>query len=330
MSRRALVIGSTGHIGSALTRELLDRGYLVTATTRAARPSALEGLDVEVARGDADRPGQIAAWADGHDVIVDAAAPYPVDLFLRGGSAQRSPIEHARRRAEELVEATRSSGATLGFVSSFTTLPRPEPPGGREAMEATLRRRLHPYFEAKATMEAVVLSAARAGVPAAVVNPSTCLGPWDRKPAAQSFIPQLLQGGAPVTVRRPVNVIDVRDVAAALCSAIDLGHFGTPIALAGHNLRVDDLADRICAIAGVRAPAFRTSARLAAATTVWAEAAWALVGRPSPFPALWSLLVLEGYAMEPSPRQLELGTEPRPLDETLRDAIAWYRRRDAC
>jgi len=329
LTRRALVIGSTGHIGQAITRELLARGYAVSATTRARSPRGLADLDVELLRGDADSPGQLAAWTAGHDVVIDAAAPYPVNMFLPSGPAGRTHVARAKRRAVDLVEATEASGSTLGYVSSFTTLERPDPPGSLAAIEASMRRQVHPYFAVKDAMEEVVLAGARRGVPAAIVNPATCMGPWDRR-AKDAFVPQLLSGVVPATVTRPVNVIDVRDVATALCTAIEAEHFGEPIPLCGHNIAVDDLAARVCSLGGVPAPVFRTSARLAAATTLWAEAAWAITGRPAPIPALWTLLILEGYEMSPSRAQRELGLVPRPLDETIRDSIAWYRATGAC
>jgi hypothetical protein len=47
-------------------------------------------------------------------------------------------------------------------------------------------------------------------------------------------------------------------------------------------------------------------------------------------PALGSLLVLDGYPLQPGPEQRALGVLPRPLDDTLRDAIAWYRSIGTC
>jgi nucleoside-diphosphate-sugar epimerase len=47
-------------------------------------------------------------------------------------------------------------------------------------------------------------------------------------------------------------------------------------------------------------------------------------------PAIGPLLVLDGYPMAPSADQRALGVLPRPLDDTLRDAIAWYRRIGYC
>jgi len=320
---RALVLGATGHIGQAMVRELLAHGYHVTAATRRKAPENLAGLDVDISPGDADVPGQIDAWTRGHDVLVDAAAPYPLHRFAPQSPAERDPLRHAEARTRAVLDAARKHGARLVYIGSFTTLPRPDT--SLAALETRFRRQSHPYFAVKAHMEAMVLDASRRGLPAILVNPTAFLGPWDDKPEALALVPQLLAGHVPATARRVVNVVDVRDAAATIRGALEAEVFGSPIPITGHDIPADVLAARICELAGVRSPPLRASARLAATGAFWMEAALSLGGRPSPLPSLALLLVLDAYAMGPPIAAMRLGEGVRPLDETLRDAIAWYR-----
>lgn len=323
--RRALVLGATGHIGQALTHELLAHGWRVTGATRQQRPLALAGHEMSVVHGDADRPGQLAEWVRGHEVVFDAAGPYPMNLFVRADEADRAPLAHARRRMDQMLDAVAREAAVLLHVCSYTALPRPADEGALAALEARARRRLHPYFAVKAAMQDQVLQAARSGLRAVVINPSACMGPWDRRPRDLCVVPLLLSGQVPALVSQALNVIDVRDVALAARLAVEQRRFGDPILLAGHDTRTDSLALRVCQLAGVAPPRRRLPARLAAGAMLSTEAGWALLGRPSPVPALASLLVLDGYPMQPGPVQRALGVVPRTLDDTLRDAIAWYR-----
>ncbi len=327
---RALVLGATGHIGQAIVRELLAHGWQVTAATRRHRlpDGCAEGCVLAV--GDADAPGQLDRWAAGHDAVFDAAAPYPMHLFLGTAAGQPAPVAQAAARMARLLQAVQGAGAALLHVSSFTTLPRPGGEGALQALEAAARRRLHPYYAAKATMQALALAAAAQGAPVAVINPSACLGPWDRRPRELCVLPLLAAGQVPALVSQPLNVIDVRDVARAARLALEQRLFGQPIALAGHDSRTDLLAAQVCRLAGVAAPRRRWSGRLAAGGMLCAEAGWALLGRPSLVPALGSLLVLDSHAMPPSDAQRRLGVLPRPLAETLRDALDWYRRIGYC
>lgn len=328
VSQRALVLGATGHIGQAVVREFLSQGYRVTAATRREHSPSLAGLDVEIARGNTDSPGQFDAWVCGHDVVIDAAAPYPLNLFPTEGRAEQDPYEHARQRTQALVDAVATHNAQLGFISSFTTLPRQEK--GLALIEARWRRRIHPYFAIKRLMESMILDAARGGLRAVIVNPTTCLGPWDEKRRELCFIPQLLAGEVLATARKEINVIDVRDVAAGVRAAIDAECYGKPLLLGGHDLRVDTLARRVCALGEVSPPLLRVSARLSAASLYWTEAACAMGGKPPPVPSLSLLLLCDGSPLGPATELRQLGLRARPLDETLSDAVEWYRRLGYC
>lgn len=319
--RRALVVGASGHVGSAVVRQLLDEGWQVTAASRAAgaRPN-LDGLDVRRVAGDAAEPGQIAGWATGHELIVDAAAPYPLDAFPGGG---RRPLALAEERTRLLLEAVAESGARLGFVSSFSTLGRR---GGLAGLQGELFRRLHPYFEVKRRMEEMVVTAARGGLPAAIVNPTTCLGPWDGKPHGRSIVGQLLRGEVLAVAEHRINVIDVRDVAAGLLAAVAAERYAEPIPLAGHNLLVGELVDWICELAGVPAPRWRPPAATTVVPSYLAEGLLALVGARSPSPALVPILLCEQDWRPVGRAQRQLGAAPRSLSATLLDTVEWHRR----
>jgi len=75
--QRALVIGSSGSFGRAMTQELLARGWSVRALRRSqGRPLTLSGL--EEVSGDALEPQDVARAAQGVQVIVHGYnSPYP-------------------------------------------------------------------------------------------------------------------------------------------------------------------------------------------------------------------------------------------------------------
>jgi len=312
------VLGATGHLGQAVVRDLIARNHRVTAATRQATPIALAGLDVRVARGDADVPGQLEAWVAEHDVVVDAAAPSPLGLT----GQHRDPVAHARRRTRALFDAVERHGAQLVFVSSFTTLRRPT--DAVRAMESRWRHGIYPYFRVKQLMEDMVLEAARLGVPAVVVNPSAFLGPWQYHPERSSFVRMVLDRQLPAAMHHVINVIDVRDVAAGIHTALEARRYGIQIPLSGHNIAVDDLALRLSAIGRVPPPAFRAETRATAVAAFWIEAAMALTGRQAPDAWRAAPLIADAWPMEYSAEQRALGVHVRALDETLRDAVAWH------
>lgn len=319
----ALVLGGTGHIGNAIVRELLDRGARVTVTSRRARPTPnLQRLDIDFVTVHGELPHKAGDLVPGHDLVVDAAAPYPLRIFDRNRPCGMDPVHYAACRTETLITAARRARSRLAVVGSFTTLPHP---GGRaQRMEAGLLDRLHPYFEVKRTIDAAVLDAARRGLPGLVISPTAVLGPWDGKDSSLCFLPLILNGRLPFASTRVINVIDVREVATGLVRAVLNGHFSARLPLCGHNLRLCELTREACALAGVRPPPLFGSTRCAASLALWGEAGWGLLGLNSPVPSLPSLLARYSYPMTPGPAQQQLRIVPRPLGETLRDAINWY------
>lgn len=309
---KALVLGASGHLGNAVVRELLSQGWNVTAAWhRGTSPANLAGLDIRPVVGDDRVVGQLAAWIAGHDLVVDAAAPYALQTLTRGREPRAA---HAAERTSQVLAAVQAADARLIFFSSFVTQTRPR--------QAVLRR-FHPYFSLKRQLEEQVVSAARQGLRAVVVNPTLCLGPWDRKPEELAFVPQLLRGDLPLRFRHLVNVIDVRDAARVALAALDQERYGEPLLVAGHNVQVEELFAWICEAAGVALPRFSMRPREALLPALGLESLAVLWGR-SYTPFLGVLLLAElgrcdGTALR------ELGVQPTSLSLTVRDTVAWYR-----
>ena len=325
---RILVLGATGHLGQAVVRRALESGHAVTAVSRQPDPIALHGLDVTRVRLD-DGYGALKEIAPGqdvttHDVLVDAAAPYPLDPCLPGSHAWRQAVDGAVAGTRQVLDAARRNRLKLVFVSSFTTLPRWESP--LRAMETAMRRSMCPYFEAKAAMEREVMAAAREGLPAVIVNPAAFLGPWEFRNEESSFVRLVLAGRMPAVMDHVLSVIDVRDVAEAIECALAREMFGRPIALAGHNVSLLEVARQICALDDERA--LRPAAldpRVASLAAFWTSAAFAAAGRTAPDPWRAVPLAADGFPMRPSTEQIAMGLDLRPLSATLRDAIAFHR-----
>jgi dihydroflavonol-4-reductase len=327
---KVLVLGGSGHIGNAVVRAFLDRNCRVTACSRRPEPPAnLAGLSIRYAPGDFDTPGQFDEWIRGHDVVVDAAAPYPVRLFDATTNAGSRAMEYARQRTRALLAAVRKRKARLACVSSFTTLMRPRT--GIDALEAALVRTTHPYFAVKQLIESELLDESSKGMPIVIVNPTMCLGPWDLRERDFCFIPRLVQGEMPIAMSHILNVIDVREVATGIVAALDAERYGEPILLSGHNVSTEALFTRICEIGG-RSPAPRVYVPAAAAmlTSYFTEVALGLVGQRTPLPSLAPTLAYAHEWLSTGSAQIELNVVARPLSETLIDSIQWYRRIGYC
>jgi dihydroflavonol-4-reductase len=302
--QHALVLGASGHVGNAVVRELLARGCSVTAARRGRTAARnLAGLAVREVLGDADHAATLDRWMGGHDVVIDAAAPYPLT------QADRGVVAVSAQRAQVLVDAIVRHRARLIHVGSFV--------GALDGEE------LHPYFAAKRAGEMVFAAAAQAGAPVAIVRPMTCMGPWDCRPSALSLVSRVLAGDVTAAPSHLINVIDVRDVARAVVAVgVDGSHPG-PLVLGGHNVALSELCMLIGELAGI--PVTIQSVPPGAARI----GAWAIelatLGTAMPPVPLLTLLALRQTPLSVTAAQRAVGASPRPLSETLRDAIAWVR-----
>jgi dihydroflavonol-4-reductase len=322
---QVLVLGATGHIGNAVVRECLSQGYSVTAVSRRKEPARnLVGLSVYYLSGDIETPGQLDAWVPGHEVVVDAAAPYPVYLLL----AEGDPLLRAAQRTDALLAAVRKHNARLAYVSSITTLARSRVTVA--AWQVQLQRLLHPYFAMKELIEARVLTAAQQGLPIVTVNLTACLGPWDMKARDLCFVPRVLRGEIPAAVNHLINVIDVRDVARGLVAALQTERYGDPISLTGHSIPCPALFSWICELGGVQPLRMSLPPPFDLLASYSAELLLTWLGQRPPFPSLAVMLAYEQDWLVPSTAQNDLGVVLRPLSETLLDTIEWYRSLDYC
>jgi dihydroflavonol-4-reductase len=304
---KVLVTGATGLLGDAIVRELLARGHEVRALVRPGTDPARLGPAVEVARGDVLDAASVRAALAGRDALVHAAGSARIGL-------DRAAYEVNTRGTEIVLAAAAAAGVRRAVHTSSTSV-----------MGAT--RRPAVLDEATAgNAEALgigyFLSKVRAGrgLPLVVVRPSFVLGPGDTRGSSASIVPAFVRRRIPAYVEGGASFCDVRDVAQGHVAALERGRVGEAYVLAGHNLRVGELAARVCALAGVRPPP--RVPYLAALAFAALQEGWSRVsGRP---PATRRELVRAAalYTFASSEKaRAELAYAIRPLDETIRDTL---------
>lgn len=322
---RVLVLGATGHVGQAVVRHALDRGRKVTALTRRLDPEALRGLDIKVVQVDPEL-SSLSEIAAGHDVLVDAAGPYPLAPSLPSSMLWRTQVDGAVRRMKHVIDAARRNKLVLAYVSSCTTLPRDG--SDLQAAAAVWRRTVSPYFEAKAAMEHAVVAAAGEGLRAVIVNPASFLGPWEFRPLDVSFVGLVLQRKFPMVLNQLTCVIDVRDVADAIDRALSQEMYGQPIPLSGHNIGFSELVMRTAQLAGLpTVPPIPLEPSFAAASAFWMQMGCMAFGVAPPTALNFIPLILDVVPFSHSAEQAALGVEIHPLDRTLCDSIDFLRAR---
>lgn len=332
---RAVVTGATGLLGSNLVRELLARGFAVRALVR--EPARAQRLlpsspQLELVHGDLDNVDDFASALAGVDVVVHAAA-YFRESFRGGAHARRlRAVNVGGTRA--LLEAACARGVRRFLhVSSIGTLAT-HAPGARAVDES---RRIMPadtandYYRSKilADHEVEAALSRHPDLWAAFILPGFMNGPGDSGPtAAGQTILDFAAGRLPGVVDAHFSYVDARDVAFACAEAIERAPRGARYVVAGRRAHLAESYRILEAVTGVRAPTRRLPFALLAGVAL-ANEAWArLSGRP----VLIGLATLRTIRddgphgrFDSSRAERELGVRFRPLEETLRDAVAWLR-----
>lgn len=315
---KVLVTGATGLVGSAIVRELAERGHAVRALARPASDlSNVAALPVEVVRGDVLDVGSVRSAMEGCDAVVHAAGvarigepPDVLAVNVRGvevvlGAALAAGVARA---------ALTSSTSVMGGTRTPVVLDEASA-GNAEALGI-------PYFLSKLHGERAGLELARRGLPLVVLRPSFVLGPGDVYRSSASLVTALARRRIPAYVDGGASFCDVRDVARGHVAALERGRAGEVYVLGGHNLPMAEMIGKVCAAAGVPPPP-RVPYAAALALAAVQEARARLAGRrPATSRALVRSAALYTYASS-ARAQRELGYAIRPFDEMVRDTLRW-------
>jgi dihydroflavonol-4-reductase len=163
------------------------------------------------------------------------------------------------------------------------------------------------------------------GLPAVIVNPTAVMGPFDWGPSRLGrVLLDLYRRRLPSLVDGAFDFVDVRDVALSMLAAEAKGRVGDNYLLGGHHHTVAELGAIATAVTGVRCPAI-TVPRWLAKTGVPFALAWGQLVDREPLFTFESLDTLGlSRTIDTSKARAELGHEPRPLEDTVRDAYRWF------
>ena len=303
---RILVLGGTRFVGRAFVEAALARGHALTLFHRGRTNAELfPGVD----RVLGDRDGGLAALAGRTwDAVVDPSGYIP---RVVGASAR----------------ALAGASAQYLFVSSISVYAEPLVSGADE--DAPMAKLADPTVEAitgetygglKALCESVVRDAFADR--ALIVRPGLIAGPHDTTDRFPYWPRRLARGGevlAPGDPKAPTQWIDVRDLAAWMLTLLERGITGC-LNATGPAARLS-LGDCLARIAG----AVGSDARL-----TWVNEAFLLERGVQPWLELplWLPKADQALADVSIARALAQGLTFRPLEETVRDTLAWDRSRE--
>ena len=322
---KTFITGATGFIGASIVRELLAEGREVRALVRPGSDTAnLQGLDVELWRGDLQDHASLVQGLRGCDVLYHAAADYrlwtrdPAEMYRINVDGTRSILEAALSNNLSRVVYTSSVG-TLGNPGDG----RP----GSEDTPVTMDDMVGHYKKSKFMAERVAEGFLGQGLPLTIVNPSTPVGPMDLKPTPTGkIIVDFLNRKMPAYLDTGLNIIAVEDCARGHILAERSGTVGRKYILGNTNLTLREIFDILAEITGLSAPKVRLPYRPILLAAYVNEGLSSITGREPLIPLAGVQMARKFMYFDSSRAVAELGLPQTPVKDALTRAVEWFRR----
>ena len=315
----SLVTGATGFLGSRVARALSTRGDRVRVLVRKTSDTRrLDGLDVETVHGDVTDPASVERAVEGTDRVFHSAAVYQI-----GATDPERMREVNVEGTRNVLRAAAPSGALVVHVSSTVAL-GPTPPGEiADESHWSKGEARSPYEATKRAAHLLARAAAAEGARVRIAVPVTIYGPDD--PSLTGTTHKWIARGAMrvgALAGLPMTFVHVDDCAEAVVLVAERGEDGAEFVVAERSVTFREWFTLAARAAGRPPP------------SVWLPDG--LVHGFASASRVMPKVVREGLAMSLGVRwayrgdkaRHELGWSPRPLEEGLRDTMAFYRPRE--
>lgn len=328
MNPKAFVTGGTGFIGSHLVEELLRRGYDEVRCLVRSEPRWLEGLDVTVVRGDLS---DVEALWEG---VAGVEYVYHVAGLTRAQDWEA--FERANVRATlNLLGAVRHANPEVERVLVTSSLAAVGACAERVVDESSPLRPISQYGRSKAAMERTLQEPLQDGtiyreaLPLTVVRPPAVYGP--READIYTFFKMVSKGLFPVVGsgrEKELSLVHVRDLVRGIADAAEHPETAGKTYFLGSEAfyswqEVKEATTDALGRGAIKVPVPRFLVKPVGAVV---EAVSRLIGQYPPLNREKAREIREASLMcsvEKARRDFGYRQEV-PLDEGIRETIAWY------
>jgi nucleoside-diphosphate-sugar epimerase len=318
-SRAAFVTGGTGFVGLNVVKELMIRGWDVTALHRPSSDlKLLKRFRPKLAVGTlTDHAALLAAIPAGTDTIFHVAGN---TNMWRGGNAEqtRDNVEGTRhvvdaalaKRVRRLVVT--SSISAYGMVSGEINEQTPS---------VAANSRVN-YQNSKWQAQELALAAVPKGLQVVIMQPGAIMGPYDVGTWSRLFL-MVRDDKLPGVPDSMLTFAHVREVVAAHIAAADKGQNGGAYLLGGENKSMLELVREIAVLVGKPAPAKVMSTGLLRMVAAVGSLASRVTGKQPPITPEMVKTISKSVSTSSAKAQRELGYRVVPLKEMVKDCYDW-------
>jgi dihydroflavonol-4-reductase len=317
--RAAFVTGGTGFVGLNMVKELMIRGWDVTALHRPSSDlKLLKRFRPKLAVGELSDPGSLlAAIPQGTDTVFHVAGN---TNMWRGGNAQqtRDNVDGTRN----VVAAALAKHVRRLVVTSSISAYGPVDGEIAEETPSLAANSSVNYQKTKWQAQELARAAIPKGLEVVIMQPGAIMGPYDIGTWSRLFV-MVRDDKLPGVPPSLLTFTHVREVVAAHIAAADKGQNGGSYLLGGENKTMMELVKQIAALVGKPVPQKETSMALLRVVAVLGDLASRFTGKEPPITPEMASLMSRKVSTSSAKAQRELGYRVVPLKDMVKDCYDW-------
>jgi dihydroflavonol-4-reductase len=324
---KTLVTGGAGFIGSHVVKQLLEKGESVRVLHLPnERLDNIKGLDVELVAGNVLNKDEMMKAVEGCNKVYHLAAIYAFwmknpqamfDVNVKGTeNVMDACIAHGVEKVVYTSSVARYAGQGEGKIIN-------------EESDFGLMKTGELYALSKYLSHQVVEGYAERGLNVTLVCPVLPIGPGDiaPTPTGKYFI-EIIKLPIAFYSDTITNAADVRDIARGHLLAMEKGQKGRSYLLGGmKDAHMKEFVDICLEISGKRKPVIKLPKEAFVALGYLMEMYADFISQEAPMitsrAAKANVLNMQ---VDVSRAVNELGYTCRPLEESVRDAVSWFRQ----
>jgi len=319
---KVAITGANGLVGVNLALQLINQGHQVKGLYYHSK-NGIESLNMLTVKGDINDYKAMESFVKDTDVIFHCAAAITIS---------NTPYKELYRTNVEgtknVFNAALKAGAkTFVYFSSIHALEQKKGVGCDEHCPLALHSGFL-YEKTKALAQQWLQQQKDKGIKIVIINPTAIIGPNDYRPSLiGEFILNTARKKIPVLIKGGYNWVDVRDVVNTAINAVTRGKNGDHYLVGGQWESLINMTKMIEKTIHEKIPV-----RVVPLWLAWAGLPflrfWSFIHGKTPLYTSDSLKILNSSNKKINYQKAitELGHQPRPLENTLKDTINWFKQ----
>ncbi|MHB1376692.1 MAG: SDR family oxidoreductase [Candidatus Humimicrobiaceae bacterium] len=317
-----IVTGANGYLGNVLVKKLLKRGHKVRALVRNTSDlQSLKDLNIELYTGDIGEISSLRKAFDGADNVYHLAGK----ISLMPGDRNLIHKINYLSTKNVIQACFECKVKRLVYTSSIHALE--DTPNGviiNEDVPYCSGTNKSSYDSSKSLASKEVLKAAKEGLDAVIVNPTGIVGPYDFPVSAitKTFI-DFTKSKLKLAIMGAYDFVDVRDVAEGHILACEKGKKGENYILSGERVKVSEMMNMLESITGIKAPKYYLPVGFGKFIGSLMPIYYRITGVKPYFTRYTVEVLCSNSYISHEKATKQLGYNPRPIKDSIRDSLTW-------